>query len=85
MHGYVKYVITDIGRLLLLVVIIDFIFSWRKPWRIISPWLRIRLRFVAIASLIIATAVAASRHFSVLHCPWDETRYGGFAPFFTLV
>lgn len=84
MHGYVKYVITDIGRLLLLVVILDFIFSWRKPWCFISQWLRLRLRFVAIASLLIATPIAVIKHLSALHCPWDETRYGGFAPFLRL-
>lgn len=77
MHGYVKYVITDFGRLLLLVVILDYIF----PCRIISQWLRLRLRFVAIASIIIATSVALIKHFSALHCPWDVTRYGGFAPY----
>ena len=80
MHGYVKYVITGIGRLLLLVVILDFIY----PWRIISQWLRIRLRFVAIASFIIATSVAVFKHFSVLHCPWSVNRYGGSAPFIRL-
>lgn len=84
MHGYVKYVITDIGRLLLLVVLLDFIFSWQKPWRVISHWLRVRLRFVAIASLIITTLVAVLKHFSALHCPWDVARYGGFAPFLRL-
>ena len=84
MHGYVKYVITDIGRLLLLVVILDFIFSWQKPWRFISQWLGIRLRFVAIASLLIATPISIFKHFSALHCPWDVTRYGGFAPFLRL-
>lgn len=80
MHGYVKYVITDIGRLLLLVVILDFIY----PWRVISQWLRIRLRFVAIASLIITTSVALFKHFSALHCPWSVDRYGGSAPFIRL-
>ena len=84
MHGYVKYVITDIGRVLLLVVLVDFIFSWRKPWRFISQWLRIRLRFVAIASLLISTPIAMIKHFSALHCPWDETRYGGIVPFLRL-
>jgi membrane-associated PAP2 superfamily phosphatase len=84
MHGYVKYVITDVGRLLLLVVLLDFVFSWFKPLRFISPWLRARLRFVAIASLIIATSVAIFKHYSVLHCPWDVSRYGGFAPFLRL-
>lgn len=85
MHGYLKYVITDIGRLLLLVVILDFIFSWRKPWRIIKPWLRLRLRFVAIASVIIAALVPLLKSFSVLHCPWDVARYGGYAPFLRLL
>lgn len=80
MHGYVKYVITDIGRLLILVVILDLIY----PWHIIKQWFRIRLRFVAIASIVIPSLVAISKHFSVLHCPWDLTRYGGFAPFIRL-
>ena len=84
MHGYIKYVITDIGRILWLVVIVDFIFSWRKPWRMINPWWRIRLRFVAIASFMIAALAPLLKHFSMLHCPWDIARYGGNAPFLRL-
>ena len=80
MHGYVKYVITDIGRLLLLIVLLDLIY----PWRIIKLWLRTRLHFVAIASVIIPSLVPISKYFSALHCPWDVTRYGGFAPFVRL-
>jgi membrane-associated PAP2 superfamily phosphatase len=67
-----------------LVVMLDVIFSWRKPWRFISGWLRLRLRFVAIASLLISTPITIFKHFSVLHCPWDESRYGGLAPFLRL-
>lgn len=81
MHGYVKYVITDIGRLLWLIVLLDIIY----PWRIIKQWLRVRLRFVAIASVLVPSLVAILKHFSALHCPWDLTRYGGFAPFVRLL
>ena len=84
MHGYVKYLITDIGRLLLLLVIVDLVLSWKKPWRFINAWWRARLRFVAIASLIIASSVALFKHYSVMHCPWGVDRYGGAAPFIRL-
>lgn len=80
MHGYVKYVITDIGRLLWLIVLLDLIY----PWPIIKQWLRVRLRFVVIASILIPSLVAILKHFSALHCPWDLMRYGGFAPFIRL-
>ena len=95
MHGYLKDIITDIGRLLLLVVLLDLIYPWlmfkqRKNnqtlinERIITPWWRIRLRFVAIASLVIPSLVAIIKYFSALHCPWDLAHYGGFAPFVRL-
>lgn len=80
MHGYVKYVIIDIGRLLILVVILDLIY----PWRIISSWLRVRLRFVAAASFIVTSSVALIKHYSSMHCPWGVDRYGGVAPFIRL-
>lgn len=80
MHGYVKYVISDVGRLLWIVVLLDFIY----PWRIISEWMRLRLRFLTIASIIIATLVPLLKSFSVLHCPWDISRYGGYAPYLRL-
>jgi membrane-associated PAP2 superfamily phosphatase len=81
MHGYVKLCITNIGYLLLLILLLDFIY----PWRFISQWLRIRLRFVAVASLTITTSVSMFKHYSVLHCPWDIERYGGIAPFLRLL
>ena len=103
MHGYLKDIITVIGRLLLLIVLLDLIYPWFKPrfysWlmfkqrknnqnlvnnRIIKPWWRVRLRFVAIASLVIPSVVAIIKYFSALHCPWDLARYGGFAPFVRL-
>jgi membrane-associated PAP2 superfamily phosphatase len=58
MHGYLKYVITDTGRLLVLVVLLDLIYPWLMfkhrtnnqsliNERIINSWWRVRLRFVA--------------------------------------
>lgn len=81
MHGYVKYVITDIGRLLILAAVLDLIY----PWRIISQWLRFRLRFVAIAAVLIPAIVTLGKHFSALHCPVGVDRYGGLAPFLRLL
>jgi membrane-associated PAP2 superfamily phosphatase len=81
MHGYVKYVITDIGRLLILIVLLDLIY----PWKIISQWQRIRLRFVAVAAVVIPSIIALLKHYSSLHCPWGIDRYGGSAPFVRLL
>lgn len=81
MHGYVKYVITGAGRMLWLVVLLDLIY----PWPIIKQWVRVRLRFVVIASVFIPSLVGTLKSFSSLHCPWDVARYGGYAPFVRLL
>ncbi len=81
MHGYVKNVIIKSGYLVLLVVAWDFI----RPWNMVTPFVRSRLRFVAAASLLVPTIVRGVKQFSVLHCPWTVDRYGGTEPFLRLL
>lgn len=81
MHGYVKNVIIKSGYLLLLVVALDAI----RPWQKIRPFIRSRLRFVALASLLVPFIVRGVKQFSVLHCPWTVDRYGGTEPFLRLL
>lgn len=81
MHDYLKSVILDLGGLMILVVVLDLIY----PWRIISQWLRFRLRFVAIAAILISSTIALGKHFSALHCPSDIDRYHGLAHFIRLL
>jgi len=81
MHGYVKNFILYCGCLLIFVVLVDAIFRFRK----ISREVRIKLRFIAIASVLIPSIVLGVKQLSVLHCPWDIERYGGTAPFLRLL
>ncbi|MDZ4097516.1 MAG: PAP2 family protein [Methylophilaceae bacterium] len=81
MHGYVKNVIIKSGYLLILVVILDAIFRFS----IINTFSRTRMRFVAIASVLVPTVIRGVKEFSVLHCPWTIDRYGGSAPFLRLL
>ena len=81
MHGYVKNVIIRIGYLILLIVALDSL----RPWGIMRPFVRARLRFVALASLLVPTTIRSIKQFSVLHCPQGIDRYGGDSPFIRLL
>ncbi|CAG0980039.1 hypothetical protein MTYP_01708 [Methylophilaceae bacterium] len=81
MHGSVKNVIIKSGYLVILTVLIDLIFRFRK----ITPFLRLRLRFLALSSLLVPASIRAIKEYSVLHCPWSVDRYGGTAPFLRLL
>ena len=81
MHTYVKNLIFGCGFFLYLFLLFDRL----KPWPIISQGLRFRLKFVAIASILIPISISLLKNFSVLHCPWDIDRYNGTAPFLKLL
>lgn len=81
MHGSVKNVIIQSGYLLIIVVIMDVVFRFRK----IRPFVRVRLRFLALASVLVPTAIRAIKQYSMLHCPWTVDRYGGPVPFLRLL
>lgn len=81
MHGYLKKLIVFLGKLLILFVLIDAFFKFKA----LHYLTRLRLRFIALASLIIPFVVSAIKNTSSLHCPWDVSRYGGYAPFVRLL
>jgi len=81
MHGSVKNVIIKSGYLLILVVLFDALFRFKK----INPFVRVRLRFVALASVLVPFVIRAIKQFSVLHCPWNIDRYGGNSLFLRLL
>ena len=80
MHSYLKKFIVFSGKLLILFVLIDALFKFNA----IHHLTRVRLRFIGFASLIIPFIVSAIKNTSALHCPWEVTRYGGYAPFVKL-
>ncbi len=80
MHIYIKDVIMIIGFALISFVLIDVVVAFK--W--LTNWLRIRLRFAAISAVLVPLIISALKQQSVLHCPWDEQRYGGTAPYLRL-
>lgn len=81
MHVYVKNLILSCGFLLYLILLLDSL----KPVQRLNDWIRFRLRFIAIASVIIPTMISLLKKHSVLHCPWDIDRYNGNAPYLKLL
>ncbi len=81
MHIYIKDVIMIIGFALISFVLIDVVVAFK--W--LTNWLRIRLRFAAISAVLVPLIISVLKQQSVLHCPWDEQRYGGAAPYLRLL
>jgi membrane-associated PAP2 superfamily phosphatase len=81
MHVYVKDVIVLLALILMAYVLIDVF----RPIKAITTWTRIRLRFVALAAILVPSFISGAKQISVLHCPWDVQRYGGLAPYLKLL
>lgn len=80
MHSYVKKTIILFGLCWLFLTALDAI----APWQRINKALRLRLRFVAISSVLIPLVISTFKHNSILHCPNDIVRYGGGASYLRL-
>lgn len=80
MHVYVKDLMVFLGLFLIASVLLDLI----RPIQAINHWTRIRLRFVALAAILIPSIISTAKQMSVVHCPWDIQRYGGVAPYLKL-
>lgn len=80
MHVYVKDCIMTLGFALIGFVLVDAVmaFSW------VTRWVRIRLSFTAVAAVLVPLIISVLKQHSALHCPWDEQRYGGTAPYLRL-
>lgn len=80
MHVYVKYIMILIACSCIGFVVIDTL----SHFKFIDAWARDRLRFVAIAAVLIPFIITGLKQASALHCPWDVQRYGGAAPYLRL-
>ena len=80
-HVWVKQLLVNAGLIMMGVVIVDLLY----PLGFISAFVRHRLRLVVLASMLVPFAIRTTKKYSVLHCPWDVDRYGGFAPFIRLL
>ena len=80
-HVWLKQIFVDFGLVMLAIVIVDLV----RPLKRVSAFARPRLQFVVLASLLVPYCIRGIKQYSVMHCPWDVDRYGGFAPFIRLL
>jgi len=81
MHGYIKNFIIIIAAICIIFVVLD----WIRTFSNVSGYTRVRLRFVALAAILIPSVISGLKQISVFNCPWDEQRYGGTAPYLRLL
>lgn len=80
-HNYLKKLIKGCGLILYIILFINLI----RPFQFLSEWIRFRLWFVALASLLIPFVVGTLKRITDFNCPWDIDRYNGSAPFLKLL
>lgn len=80
-HNFLKYFIMIPGLLLVALMLIDAL----RPFRAISAYMRVRLRFVAWSALLVPAIISLMKCFSAMECPWDLERYGGHAAYLRLL
>ena len=80
-HRYVKYAMLALGFAVWLVAL-------RQQWRPASAGFfashRRRWWTVALSFVLVPLAIGLLRRESAMHCPWDITDFGGYAPYFDL-
>lgn len=81
MHNDIKKIITAFGGAWLCITCLDVLY----PLRNIDNLIRLRLRLVAIAAVLVPLLITILKRMSALHCPWDVQRYGGNAPYLRLL
>jgi membrane-associated PAP2 superfamily phosphatase len=74
MHAELKIALESLALIIILLVVVD----WLRPLKMLAKT-RLRWQFVALAAIVTSTSIAALKHFSYMHCPWDIDRYGGSA------
>lgn len=71
-HAYMKNVLLLLGACVLLPAAVDW---WRpRSW---SQTFRLRLRVVALSSLLVPLVTTLLKQYSSSHCPWDLADFGG--------
>jgi len=73
-HHHGKQMILAIG----LVLLVMLLASQRVP--ALQPW-RKPMAYVLASMALLPSAIAFSKHYSPVNCPWDLTRYGGHATY----
>lgn len=77
MHRMVKALMIAVGMVPSLALLAD----WVLGHTLLPGNARRALSVVVLSSLAITLFISLTKHFSIHHCPWDLSRYGGFAPY----
>jgi len=80
-HGLLKTLLTGLGALPIIIVVWD---GFRRG-RHLPQWWRIRVRLLALCTVLIPLTVSLLKRASSSHCPWDLSRYGGHYPYYRLL
>lgn len=55
-----------------------------NSWQLFDSVTRRKLAVVVASAILVPVAVSAMKAVSIHHCPWNLSRYGGFAPYLRL-
>jgi membrane-associated PAP2 superfamily phosphatase len=80
-HRYLKYALIIFG---IAIWGIALYATWRHAPRFLIGRQR-RWWTIALSFALVPTVIAVLRHSSSMHCPWDITDFGGYAPYFDLL
>ncbi len=81
LHHRLRQAMSILGVTLLVLVAIDAV----RPAKWLAAEQRLRLRAVAATALAIPLSVSLLKAIAFSHCPWDLSRYGGWAPYVRLL
>ena len=77
MHHLAKALMIAVGMVSPLALLADRVLGYT----LLSSHARRAIWVVALSSVFIPLAISVSKYFSIHHCPWNLSRYGGFAPY----
>lgn len=80
-HGILKTLLTALGALPIAAAIWDLL----RRGKALSPWWQLRVRLLALSTVLIPLVVSLLKRASHSHCPWDLERYGGYQPYYRLL
>jgi membrane-associated PAP2 superfamily phosphatase len=77
MHHLAKALMIAVAMVSPLALLADRVLGYT----LLSNETRRAMWVVALSSVAIPVAVSVTKYFSIHHCPWNLSRYGGFAPY----
>jgi membrane-associated PAP2 superfamily phosphatase len=77
MHHMAKALMIAVGMVSPLALLADRVLGYT----LLSSETRRAMWVVALSSVFIPLAISGTKYLSIHHCPWNLSRYGGFAPY----